>query len=339
MQFSLRQLAAELGARLRGDGNVRISALATLQRAGEGDLSFLASPRYRKYLASTNASAVILAEADAPAAPVAVLVSDNPYLCYARAAQLLYPQPRIRPGIHPGAVIDGTAQIAPGAQIAAHCVIGPGVRIATDTMIGPGCVIGDGVHIGAGSRLVARVTVLGQAHIGERVIIHPGAVIGADGFGLARDRQRWEKIPQVGSVRVGDDVEIGANTTIDRGALDDTVIGAGVKIDNQVQVGHNVRIGAHTAIAGCVGISGSAVIGSHCTLAGGVGIVGHLEITDHVHVTGMSMVTHSILRPGTYSAGTPLMDNRGWKRNAVRFKQLDDLARRISEVEKDKENN
>jgi UDP-3-O-[3-hydroxymyristoyl] glucosamine N-acyltransferase len=338
MQLTLAQLAERLGARLRGDGELSVSGIAALGEARPGDVSFLANPRYRRFLASTRASAVILSEADADAATTAVLVSDNPYAAYACAVDIFHPQSALQPGIDPGATIDATAEIHPGARVEAGCIIGAGASIADGVCLGPACIVGEAVSIGAGSRLVARVTVLARARIGRRALLHPGAVIGSDGFGMARVGDHWQKVPQIGSVVIGDDVEIGANTTIDRGALGDTVIEDGVKIDNQVQVAHNVRIGAHSAIAGCVGISGSTHIGRHCTLAGGVGLVGHLEIADHVHITGMSMVTHSITSPGSYSAGTPLMENRLWRRNAVRMKQLDDLARRVKNVEKYKDN-
>lgn len=334
MTLTLSQLARQLNVELRGDGDVRVSMVASLQRAGPGALSFLANPKYRRYLKNTRASAVVLSGQDAQDSPVAVLVSDNPYACYARAARLLYPQDKPRSGIHPGAIVDAAAQIDPSAWIDANTVIAEGAKIGPSVQIGPGCIIGAKVEIGEGSQLVARVTILAEAHIGRRAILHPGVVIGSDGFGLAEVGGRWEKVPQLGSVRIGNDVEIGANTTIDRGAIENTIIEEGVKIDNQVQVAHNVFIGAQTAIAACVGISGSARIGRHCTLAGGAGVVGHLAIADHVHITGMSMVTRSISEPGTYSAGMPLMENRQWRRNAVRVKQLDCLTRRISSLEK-----
>ncbi len=334
MSLTLAQLAQALDAELRGDGRTLIEGMATLKDAVPGQLSFLANGRYRRHLAATRASAVILRAAEAGAAPSAVLICDDPYLAYARAARLLHPADTLPRGIHPQAVVDPAAEVdasawvGPGAVVEARASVGAGV------FIGPACVLAAGVSIGAGSRLVARVTVLAGARVGQRALLHPGVVIGSDGFGMARVAQRWEKIPQVGSVSIGDDVEIGANTTVDRGALGDTVIEEGVKIDNQVQVAHNVFIGAHTAIAGCVGISGSTRIGRHCTLAGGVGVVGHLDIADHVHITGMSMVTHSIRAAGTYSAGTPLMENRAWRHNAVRMKQLDRWVRRLDELEK-----
>ena len=334
MALTLAQLAQQLDVELVGDGDACVSTVASLQRAGPGALSFLANPKYRRHLKTTRASAVVLSGRDARDSPVPVLLSDNPYACYARAARLLYPQGESRCGIHPSAVVDNTAEVDPGAWIGAHAVIEQHAKIGPSVQIGPGCVVGAGVEIGEGSQLVARVTVLAKAHIGRHTTLHPGVVIGSDGFGQAEVEGHWEKVPQLGSVVIGDDVEIGANTTVDRGSIENTVIEQGVKIDNQVQVAHNVFIGAQTAIAACVGISGSTQIGRHCTLAGGVGIVGHLQITDHVHITGMSMVTRSISRPGRYSAGTPLMENRQWRRNAVRIKQLDRLARRICSLEK-----
>ena len=336
MELTLAQLAEQLGVELRGDAEVRISSVAPLQAGRPGALSFLANSRYRRHLKDTAAAAVILAGQDADDAPVPVLVSDNPYACYARALQLLYPQPPLVPGIHPSAVVDPGAAVDASARIDAGSVIAAGARIGRAVHIGPGCIVGENVSIDADSRLVARVTVLAESRIGRRVILHPGAVIGSEGFGMAQVDGHWEKVLQLGSVLIGDDVDIGANTTVDRGALQDTVIEADVKIDNQVQVGHNVFIGAHTAIAGCVGISGSTRIGRHCTLAGGVGLVGHLEITDNVHITGMAMVMHSIREPGTYSAGTPLTKNALWRRNAVRIKQLDALVRRVSVLEKNR---
>jgi len=338
MALTLGELAQQLGVELRGDPDARVSGVGTLQRAKAGELSFLANPRYRRHLAVTRACAVVLAAADAPACPVAALVAANPYACYARAARLLCPEPAFQAGIHPSAVVDPQAHIDASASIGPHCVIEAGAVIGPRVCIGPRCVIGAGVSIGADSRLLAAVTVLAAASIGQRVILHPGVVIGSEGFGMAWSDERWEKVPQLGSVRIADDVDIGANTSVDRGALEDTIIEEGVKIDNQVQVAHNVVIGAHTAIAGCVGISGSARIGSYCTLAGGVGIVGHLEICDHVQITGMSMVTRSITEPGIYSAGMPLLPNRQWRRNAVAMKHLDALTRRVSALEKASEN-
>jgi UDP-3-O-[3-hydroxymyristoyl] glucosamine N-acyltransferase len=333
MALTLGELADRLGAELQGDAGLLVSSVATLRDAVAGQVSFLANRRYRRYLATTNASAVIVERRDADIASTAVLVMDNPYAGYARALQALCPVPAPRCGVHASATVAPGATIHPTAWVDAGCVVEAGARIGAGVQLGPVCIIGADVDIGADSRLIGRVTVLAAATVGKRAILHPGVVIGSDGFGMARSDDRWEKVPQIGTVRIGDDVEIGANTTVDRGALDATVIENGVKIDNQVQIAHNVVIGAHTAIAACVGICGSSRIGRHCTLAGGVGVTGHLELADHVHITGMSMVSHSISRPGTYSAGTPLMENRSWRRNAVRMKQLDGFARRIKELE------
>jgi UDP-3-O-[3-hydroxymyristoyl] glucosamine N-acyltransferase len=332
---TLGQLAEHVGGRIHGDAGCRIDGVATLQNAKSGDISFLANPRYTKYLATTAASAVIISEAYKAACPAnanALVVAD-PYLSYAQIATLLNPPAAMRQGRHPSAVVDDASTIDPSAWIGPQCVIEEGVEIGAGVMLGPGCVIGRDSRIGAGSRLVANVTVCHGSRLGKRVVLHPGVVIGSDGFGLANDGGNWVKVPQLGGVIIGDDVEIGANTTVDRGALDNTIIEDGVKLDNQIQVAHNVYIGAHTAVAGCTGIAGSARIGSRCTIGGGVGIVGHTEIADDVHITGMSFVAHSIRKPGVYSSGTPLEANREWRRNYARFHQLDDMARRLRQLE------
>lgn len=331
--LTLAQLAEKLGVELRGDGSVRISTVAPLENAQPGALSFLANPAYKKYLATTSATAVVVAEADICQASVPVLVSDNPYYCYAQAVRYVLPQPALQSGIHPTAVVDASSRIDKSAWIGPQVVIESGAVVGARVQVGPGCIIGSNVHIGADSTLAARVTVIAQAWIGKRAFLHPGVVIGADGFGFAQANDQWHKVQQVGSVRLGNDVDVGANSTIDRGAIEDTILEDGVKIDNQVQVAHNVQIGAHTAIAACVGISGSTCIGSYCTLAGGVGVIGHLQITDHVHVTAMSLVTHSIRKAGRYSAGSPLMENVKWRRNTVRMKQLDDMSKRLKNLE------
>ncbi len=334
MGYRLEQLAAACGAELAGDPALEIDGVCTLQRGRTGAIAFLANPRYRRYLAATRASAVILRPEDRAACPVAALVTPDPYLAYARVARLLVPPAPVVPGIHPSAVIGPDCELPDSVSIGPHAVLEAGVRLGAGVQIGPGCQLGVGVEVGEGSRLLARVTLCQGVRVGRRALIHPGVVVGSDGFGLANDQGHWLKVPQLGGVRIGDDVEIGANTTIDRGALEDTVIEDGVKLDNQIQVAHNVHIGAHTAIAGCVGISGSARIGRHCMIGGGVGIVGHLEIADGVVVTGMSMVTHSITRPGVYSSGLPAIPNERWNRVAVRLRQLDDLARRLLRLER-----
>ncbi|WJW76584.1 UDP-3-O-(3-hydroxymyristoyl)glucosamine N-acyltransferase [Thiohalobacter sp. IOR34] len=334
MSLTLGELAERTGARLQGEPGLRIEGVCTLQHGRPDCISFLSNPSYRKYLAGTRAGAVILAPEDAADCPVPVLISERPYVTYARVAALLSTEPSPEPGVHPSAVIGDGCEIDASASIGPLTVVEDGVRIGARVRIGPGCVLGRGCRIGDDSRLVARVTLCHGVQLGRRCLVHPGAVIGSDGFGIADDGGHWVKVPQLGGVRIGDDVEIGANTTIDRGALEDTVIEEGVKLDNQIQVAHNVHIGAHTAIAGCVGISGSARIGSHCMLAGGVGVVGHLEIADHVVVTGMSMVTKSITEPGVYSSGLAAMPNEQWNKVFVRLRRLDEMARRLRKLEK-----
>ncbi|HUH37570.1 MAG TPA: UDP-3-O-(3-hydroxymyristoyl)glucosamine N-acyltransferase [Spongiibacteraceae bacterium] len=333
VHYTLGQLAELLGVECRGDAATVITGLATLAAAQPGQLSFLANRQYLADLRVTRASAVIVAAEFAGDAPCACLVSAQPYLSFARASALFDTAPAEVAGIHPSAVVDPGAELAadvsigPGAVIGAGAVIGEGVCIGAHTVVGPDC------RVGAGSRLHARVTLYHRVRIGAQCVIHSGAVLGADGFGFAPGPQGWEKVHQLGGVWIGDGVEIGANTTIDRGALDDTVIGDGVIIDNLVQIAHNVRIGDGSAIAGCVGIAGSAVIGKRCTIAGGAGIVGHVEIADGVHVTGMTMITGSIAERGSWSSGTTMDTTRNWRRNAVRFAQLDKMARRLARLE------
>ena len=335
MELTLANLAQELGAELRnGDPDCSISAVATLQHAGPGDISFLANTAYKKHLPATRASAVILAAEHAAECPTAAIVAANPYVAYARAAALLAPPPPHRQGIHPSASLDKDCSVDASAWVGPQCVVEQGAVLHAGVQLAAGCFIGANSVIGANSLLDANAVVCHDVRIGERVHIYPGAVIGSDGFGLANEQGKWVNVPQLGSVRIGNDVEIGANTTIDRGALDDTVLEDGVRLDNQIQVAHNVYIGAHTAIAGCVGISGSARIGKYCMIGGGAGIVGHLEIADHVIVTGMTMVTRSITEPGVYSSGVPAQDNDSWNRNYARFRKLDKLARRVQVLER-----
>lgn len=334
MAYTLGELAQHVNGTVQGDATCLIHRVAPLDNAADGELAFLSSSRYKHHLQHTTASAVILSPDMADACPVAALLVDNPHLAYARIAALLNPLDKPGPGIHSAAIIDDTAHIAASASVAAHCVIGANCHIGEHVVVGPACVLGDGVEIGDNGRLVANVTLCNRVRIGRNAIIHPGVVIGADGFGLANDNGVWVKVPQLGTVVIGDDVEIGANTTIDRGALSDTIIGNGVKLDNQIQVAHNVSIGENTAIAGCVGIAGSARIGARCTIGGSAGVLGHLEIVDDVHITAMSLVTRSIDKPGVYSSGTPLQENRDWHRNYVRYRQLDDMARRLKALEK-----
>jgi UDP-3-O-[3-hydroxymyristoyl] glucosamine N-acyltransferase len=332
MATTLGELAVRFGCELEGDPGVAVDSVATLQNAGPRSITFLANPKYRRQLASTRAAAVVLDARAAGECPVAALISSNPYATYARIAALLHPENRWSAGIAAGAHIEERAQIAPSASIAAGAIIESGVRIGERVRIGPGCVVMRDSSIGDDTRLSANVTVCHGVRIGARVLIHPGAVIGADGFGLAPERGAWVKVPQVGSVRIGDDVEIGASTTIDRGAIDDTVIEDGVKLDNQIQIGHNVHVGAHTAIAGCTGVSGSTVIGSRCMIGGMVGFAGHLSVCDDVVVSGFTLVSHSIRKPGVYSGGLPLDEARRWRRNAVRFRHLDELAKQVERL-------
>ena len=334
MGVLLKELVERFGGVVEGDDTVQLSAIAPLAMAVEGDLSFLANSRYRSDLAKTAASAVIVREGDRETCKVTAWVVDDPYSTYARVAQLLYPPSVFTPGIHPQAIVDASAIVADGCWIGPHCSVGPGVRIDSAVFIGPGCVVESGCCIGANSRLDAHIVLCAGSRVGQRAIIHPGVVIGADGFGFANERGKWVKIPQVGRVIIGDDVEIGSNTTIDRGALGDTVIGDGVKLDNQIQVGHNVHIGAHTAVAAGTGIAGSAVIGQRCAIGGYVGINGHVTIADDVQITGMSFITGSIPESGVYSSGYPHETNRQWRRNAVRLHQLDAMARRLAKLEK-----
>jgi UDP-3-O-[3-hydroxymyristoyl] glucosamine N-acyltransferase len=316
-------LAVKFGLGLRGEPGLRVSRVATLAHADPGSLSFLANPRYRKQMESTRATAVLVTPDDAQGCPVAALIDPNPYLAYARIAELLHPQAPAAAGIHPSAVVAAEARVAASATVGPLSVIEGDAEIGERVFVGPGCIVQRGARLGADSRLTARVTVCAQVRIGQRCILHPGAVVGSDGFGFAPDAGTWFKVPQVGSVQVGDDVEIGANTTIDRGAIDDTVVEDGVKLDNQIQVGHNVTIGAHSAIAGCVGISGSSIIGRRCMIGGGVGIAGHLTIADDVVLTGYTLVTGSIKTGGSYSSGMPAVESRMWRRMVARLRRLD----------------
>jgi UDP-3-O-[3-hydroxymyristoyl] glucosamine N-acyltransferase len=326
-EFSLGELAVRFGLGLRGDPGLVVSRVATLSQADSGTLSFLANTRYRRQLQSTRATAVLVTAENAADCPVAALIDPNPYLAYAHIADLLHPQAPSAAGVHPSAVVSMSARIAPSAGVGPLSVIEDDVEIGERVFVGPGCIVQRGAQVGADTRLIARVNLCAGVRIGRRCILHAGAVIGADGFGFAADAGTWVKVPQVGSVQIGDDVEIGANTTIDRGAIDDTVVEHGVKLDNQIQVGHNVTIGAHTAIAGCVGISGSTIIGQRCMIGGGVGIAGHLTIADDVVVTGVSLVSASIKHAGSYSSGMPAVETRLWRRMVAHLRRLDGKER------------
>jgi UDP-3-O-[3-hydroxymyristoyl] glucosamine N-acyltransferase len=326
-EFSLGELAVRFGLGLRGEPGLVISRVATLSHADSGTLSFLANSRYRKQMQSTRATAVLVAPENVADCPVAALIDPNPYLKYAHIADLLHPQAQAAAGVHPSAVVSMSARIAPSAQVGPLAVIEDDAEIGERVFVGPGCIVQRAARVGADTRLIARVNLYAGVRIGRRCILHAGAVVGADGFGFAADAGTWVKVPQVGSVRIGDDVEIGANTTIDRGAIDDTVVEHGVKLDNQIQVGHNVTIGAHTAVAGCVGISGSATIGQRCMIGGGVGIAGHLTIADDVVVTGCSLVSASIKHAGSYSSGMPAVETRLWRRMVAHLRRLDGKER------------
>ena len=334
MGVSLGELAVRFGCELRGDPDVQVERVATLAHADAHSLAFLANPRYRQQLSSTGAAAVVLDAASAADCTTAALVCENPHATYARIAAVLHPAPAAPPGTHPSAVIAPGARIDPSAHIGALSVIGPGAVIGPRAFVGPQCLIEERATIAEDVRLTARVTVCERVQIGARSIVQPGAVIGGDGFGFAQERGRWIKVPQTGTVRIGSDVEIGANTTIDRGAIEDTVIEEGVKLDNLIMIAHNVRIGAHSALAACVGVSGSTSIGSRCMIGGQVGIGGHLTIGDGVIITGCTMVSHSISRPGVYSGGIPLEEAHVWRRLVARFKRIDSLAARLKALER-----
>ena len=335
-EYTLADLAEALDLVVHGDASTRILGVGTLESAQPDQLSFLANPKYRGQLAQTQAAAIVAAADVVDQARCPVLVSRNPYADFSRIAARFEPRPARPAGIHPSAVIDPTAMIDASAHIGPLVVVAAGASVAAGAVIGAHCSIGEDCHVGPGAHLVARVTLVTRVRIGARVLIHPGAVLGAEGFGLAMDGGRWLKVPQLGGVVIGDDCEIGANTTIDRGALGDTVLEDDVRLDNQIQVAHNVRIGAHSALAGCAAVAGSATIGRYCLIGGGAGIVGHISVADRVTVTAMSLVTHSIHEPGEYSSGTPIQPNRQWRRNAARFKHLDDIARRLGVAEKEK---
>lgn len=333
--YRLADLAVRFGGRVLGDADTVVGQVATLDSAQAEHITFLASGKYLAQLAATHAGAVIVSEADAEFTRLPRIVCDNPYAYFAKVSALLNPAQQAAPGIHPSAVIRVGVQIDPTTHIGPHVAIGEGARIGARCVIMDGCSIGTNAVLGEDVRLYPRVTVYHDCMLGNRLIVHSGVVIGADGFGIAMDDGRWLKIPQIGRVIIGDDVEIGANTTIDRGALDDTVIEDGVKLDNQIQVAHNVRIGAHTAIAGCVGIAGSTTIGRHCRIGGSAGILGHLKIADHVEIASFTLIGKSIREAGSYSGIYPFSSNEEWRRNAVHLRHLDELADKIKTLQQE----
>jgi UDP-3-O-[3-hydroxymyristoyl] glucosamine N-acyltransferase len=333
----LEDIAARFGGRVLGDPGIRIAQVATLDNAQEGHIAFLSNSRYRMQLDATRASAVIVGEAEAEATKLPRIVCDNPYAYFAKVSALLNPVPQALAGVHSSAVVGEGARIDVTAHIGAHVVIGAGASIGPGCVIMESCSIGANTTIGANARLYPRVVVYHDCVIGNNLIAHAGAVIGSDGFGMAMENGRWLKIPQIGRVVIGDDVEIGANTTIDRGALDDTVIEDDVKLDNQIQVAHNVRIGAHTAIAGCVGIAGSTSIGRYCRIGGSAGILGHLQIADNVEIASFTLIGKSIREAGSYAGIFPFSKNDEWRKNAAQLRHLDELAHKVKLLQQELE--
>ncbi|HRP96250.1 MAG TPA: UDP-3-O-(3-hydroxymyristoyl)glucosamine N-acyltransferase [Rhodocyclaceae bacterium] len=330
--YRLDELVARLGGELVGDGATTVRRVASLDQAEETDIAFLANPKYAGRLASCRAAALVLSPGTRERTDRPRIITDDPYAYYARLAQLFNPPETPPAGVHPSAAVD--CRVGEGVHIGALTSVGADTELGDGVVIGPGCHIGRGCRIGAGTRLLANVTIYDGCIVGRDCIVHSGAVIGADGFGFARERDGgWIKIPQTGRVVVGDAVEIGANTTVDRGALDDTVIGDGVKLDNQIQIAHNVRIGANTAIAGCVGIAGSTTIGARCMIGGQAGIIGHLEIADDVVISAGTLVSKSIRHAGVYTGSLPVQGHGDWVRNFSHLRHLDALADRVRKLE------
>ena len=334
MTVTLGELAVRFGCELRGDPSTVVDSVGSLAQAGARAVTFLVNPKYVSQLRETRAAAVILDAKSASQSPVAVLVAANPHATFARVATLLHPDPPLNPGIHPRASVAASAQIEASAEISAQACVGERARIGARCFIGPGSVVERDAVIGDDTRLLARVFIGHRVQLGARCTVQPGAVIGGDGFGFAPEKGAWVKVPQVGTVVVGDDVEIGANTTIDRGALGDTVIEEGVKIDNLIMIAHNVRVGAHSAIAAQSAIAGSSVVGKRCIMGGRSGLTGHITLCDDVVVLGTSFISHSITRPGVYSSALPSEEAGVWRRIVARIKRLDSMARRLRAVEK-----
>lgn len=335
ISFTLAEIAEKIGATLVAVNDQQtVSGIGTLDDSSASQVTFLANPSYRKQLATTNAAAVIVHPDLQSECPVAALVMDNPYIGFAKLSQLFDNLPQQISGIHPTAVVAESAELAEGISIGANAVIGEFVQLGKDSRIGAGCIIGDHSILGENCLLHANVVFYHDVIVGNHCIFHSGSVLGADGFGFAPDAGKWQKIAQLGGVRVGNNVEIGANTTVDRGALGHTQIGNDVKLDDQIMIAHNVVIGDGCAMAATSGIAGSTTLGKNCTISGGVGISGHLEITDGVHITAMTLVSKSIAQPGAYSSGTAMMPAADWRKSATRFRQLDDLARRLKKLEK-----
>lgn len=334
MPISLGELATQFGCELIGDPDIVVGRVASLPNADSESLSFLSNPAYKAQLSSTKAAAVILREADADESPVAAIIHDEPYACYARMAGMVCPPPSYGPGVHASAAVAESATVADSAHLAAHVVVGERSVIGDNVYVGPGTVIGPDCSIGNDCRFIANVTLARRVVIGVRGIFHPGVVIGADGFGNAMTTDGWIKVPQFGGVCIGDDVEIGANTTVDCGALDDTVIEDGVRIDNLCMIAHNVRVGAHTAMAAQTGIAGSTTIGKRCLFAGHSGTVGHITVCDDVVIAGKSFLSKDVTVPGTYSASFPADDAKSWAKQLARFRRLGALTERVKKLEK-----
>jgi len=330
----LEQLGKELGIAVHGDRYHDVLRLAPIESAGPEDLAFVVGQRYSAALKESRAGAVILPESMLADAPGNALISHNPYASYAAATWILYPQAAVECGIHETAIVHGDAEVSPDACIGPHVVIGPDSSIADGVVVGAHSFIGSGVCIGNRTRLFPRVTIYNDVHLGQRCNVQSGAVLGSEGFGYAWAGDGWAQIRQIGGVRIGDNVHIGANTTIDCGAIEPTLIEDGVILDNQIQIAHNVRIGRNTAIAGCVGIAGSTRIGSHCQIGGACNIVGHLHITDQVTINAASLVTRSIKRKGRYGSGMPLQEESNWRRSFVNLSRLDDIFKRIRRLER-----
>jgi len=334
MSLTLGELATQFGCEVAGDPAVRISGVATLAAADAGAISFFANSAYGDALAATKASAVILKDSDLDKCPVNALISENPYLTYARVADAIFPDPPPDAGVHASAHVSETARVARSAQIAANAVVDADCEIGEHVYIGPGVFVGPRCRVGDRSRLAANCTLVQDVTIGKRSIIHSGAVIGSDGFGNAMSDSGWVKVKQLGGVLIGDDVEIGANTTVDRAAIDNTIIGNGVRLDNLIQIGHNAVVGEHTAMVTMTAIGGSAIVGKRCMFAGRTGCVGHITICDDVIVSATSWISKDIKEPGVYTASFPAEKDKSWKRKAARIRRIEDIVDRIKKLEK-----
>ncbi len=332
--LSLDEISRALGGEVVGNAATRVQRTGTLDSADATAITFLMHDRFLPALRATRAAAVVLSDLHRGVTELPRIVCANPHTYIARLTALLHPLPPDPVGIHARASVDASATLAEGVSIGANAMVGRSVRIGAGVVIGANCFVGEGVILGAGTRLWPNTVIYHGCQIGERVILHAGVVIGADGFGNAWDEDHWVKVPQVGRVIVGNDVEIGANTTVDRGAIDDTVIEEGARLDNLIMIAHNVHIGAHTAIAACTGIAGSSRIGRHCRIGGAVGIIGHLTIADNVEIAAQTLITKSITEPGSYSGSYPFEPTRAWRRNAVQVRHLDEMAEHIKQLEK-----